>query len=127
MKRVDPSKLKVGDVIYTYEETNNFPHRRKTHRVIDGEDWFKYNMPLRTYSLITCEVLGILRKSLEGSWKDGNEYDLETEFHVRHKYDTLNLDLVETIEDTDDYFLDRDEILEYIKNMEMAAKELDKT
>jgi hypothetical protein len=121
------SELKVGDVFYTYEETNNFHHRRKTHRVIDGEDWFKYNAPLRTYKLITCEVLGILRKELEGEWKNGDEYELETEFFIQSTSDTYMEKNTGALDEEDEYFLDKEEALSYIKTLEERAKELDKT
>jgi hypothetical protein len=125
----DPSKLKVGDVFYGIQEGNAAFHRKKIHQVIDGQDWFRYDKPLSTYELVTFEVLGILRKELEGKWKYGEDYDLETEYflesmnstHVQRYTDFLDEDA------GDDYFVDKQEALDYIKILEAQAKELDKT
>lgn len=125
----DPNKLKVGDVFYGIQERNDAFHRKKIHQEIDGQDWFRYDQPLRTYELVTFKVLGILRKELEGKWKYNEDSDLETEYflestnatHVQRYTDFLDGDA------GDDYFVDKDAALDYIKILEAQAKELDKT
>lgn len=125
----DPNKLKVGGVFYGIQERNTSFHRKKIHQVIDGQDWFRYDKPLNTYELVTFKVLGILRKELEGKWKYDFDPDLDTEYflesvnatHVQRYTDTLNDDA------GDDYFVDKQEALDYIKILEAQAKELDET
>lgn len=125
----DPSKLKVGDVFYGIQERNAAFHRKKIHQVIDGQDWFRYDRPLNTYELVTFKVLGILRKKLEGKWKYDEDTDLETEYflesmnatHVQRYTDFLDSDA------GDDYFVDKQKALDYIKILEAQTKELDKT
>jgi hypothetical protein len=124
----DPEKLKVGDVFYSVKERNTAFHRKKIHREIDGEDWFKYDIPLRTYELVTYKVFGILRKELEGEWKhDPGGYDLQTEFFVRYQDATHAGTREMDFYDDDKYFVDIDEAMVYLKSKELEAKELDKT
>jgi hypothetical protein len=124
---IDPDKLKVGDVIYSVKERNHAFHRKKIHREIDGEEWFKYDRPLRTYELVTYTVLGILRKELEGIWKHDPDGAYEsTEYYVRYQDDTHVGNHVTYFYDNDKYFVDKTEALNYIELLETQAKELDK-
>jgi hypothetical protein len=125
----DPEKLKVGDVFYSVKERNTAFHRKKIHQEINGEDWFKYDRPLRTYEIVTHKVLGILRKELEGQWKhDPGGYDLQTEFFVRYQDEThAGTHEMNFYDDLKEYFVDKDEAMVYLKLKELEAKELDKT
>ena len=124
----DPEKLQVGDVFYAVKERNQSFVRKKIHQEIDGEDWFKYDMPLRTYEIVTWKVLGILRKELEGKWRhDPDGVDLATEYHVRYQDETHMGNHVKDFYDDDKYFVDKDEAIVYLKSKELEAKELDKT
>lgn len=125
---IDPEKLKVGDVFYSVKERNQSFRRKKIHQVIDGEDWFKYDMPLRTYEIATWEVVGILRKELEGRWKhDPDGVDTATEYYVRYQDATHMGNHVISFYDEMKYFVDIEEAMVYKETMELAAKELDKT
>jgi hypothetical protein len=120
----DSEKLKVDDVFYSVKERNQAFHRKKIHKEIDGEDWFKYDMPLRTYEIVTYTVLGILRNELEGQWKhDPGGYDLQTDFYVRYQ-DETHVGTHE-MDFYGKYFLDKDEALVYKSELEVEARELD--
>ena len=124
----NPENLKVGDVFYSVKERNQSFHRKKIHQVIDGEDWFRYDKPLRTYEIVTHEVLGILRKQLEGKWKhDPDGVDTSTEYYVRDQDATHMRNHVMDFYDDTKYFVDIDQATVYKETMELAAKELDKT
>lgn len=122
----DPETLKVGDVFYTVKEHNQSFARKKIHQVIDGEDWFRYDRPLRTYEIVTYTVLGIIRKELEGEWRyDPSGYDLQTEFFVRFANDThVGTTEMDFYSDRK-YFLDMEEALQYKSELEAQAKEID--
>jgi len=125
----DPEKLKVGDVFYRVKEHNTAFHRKKIHKEIDGEDWFKYDVPLRTYEIATYKVLGILRKELEGEWKhDPGGYDMQTEYFVRYKDKTHvgnhEMDFYGTEKE---YFIDIEEAFEHKAKLEKEAREMDMT
>lgn len=124
----DPEKLKVGDVFYSIKERNQAA-RKKIHQEIDGEDWFRYDRPLRTYEVVTYEVLGILRKELEGRWKhDPEGGDLQTEFFVSYQDEThMGNRVMDFYEDTYKFYLDKDECLKYIEVLEAEAREMDMT
>lgn len=128
MSELDVAKFKIGDVFYGVSESNNAFHRKKIHREIDGEDWFKYEMPLVTYKVVTYTVLGILKKQLEGEWEKDSEYELMTEIFVKSETDdaamtyTMHTDDVESKQ----YFLDKEEALDYIEHMSEDIKELDR-
>lgn len=125
----DPKNLRVGDVFYGVHERNTSFHRKKIHREIDGEDWFRYDQPLRTYELVTFKVLGVLRKELEGEWKFGDEYDLEAGFYLTSSNETHMHSYTCAISDLEEkqLFVDKSAALDYIKILEAQAKELDKT
>jgi len=118
--------LKVGDKFYSVKERNRSFHRKKIYKEIDGVDWFKYDVPLRTYEIATWEVLGILRKELEGKWKhDPDGVDTATEYYVRYVDDTHVGTHVEDFYNDTKYFLDMDETLVYKSELEAEARELD--
>ena len=118
--------LKVGDKFYSVKERNQSFHRKKIHQEIDGEDWFKYNMPLRTYEIVTWEVLGILRKELEGQWKhDPDGVDTATEYYVRYMDSTHVGNREKDFYDDTKYFVDMEEALVYKLELEQQAKEMD--
>ena len=125
----DPEKLKVGDVFYGVKERNLAFHRKKIHQQIDGQDWFRYDRPLRSYEVVTYEVLGILRKALEGQWKyDPDGIDEQTEFYVRYQDEThVGHHVMDFYSGTDEYYLDKDECLLYIEDLEAQAREMDMT
>jgi hypothetical protein len=125
----DPEKLKVGDVFYSVKERNQAFQRKKIHQEINGVDWFRYDRPLRTYELVTYKVFGILRKELEGEWRhDPGGYDLQTEFFVHYQDEThVGTHEMDFYGGETKYFVDIDEAMVYKENMELAAKELDKT
>ena len=81
---VDPNTLKVGDVFYTVKEKSNMLARKKIHQEIDGEIWFKYDRPTRSYEIVSYRIVGIIRKELEGEWSDNfaDRMDLDTQFYV---------------------------------------------
>ena len=123
----DSTELKVGDVFYGVYERNQSFHRKKIHQEINGQDWFRYDKPIRTFELITYTVLGILTKSLEGKWKHGEEYELETEFYLQSMNETHVQNYTTTInaDDEEKYFVDKDDALEYIKVLEEKARKAD--
>lgn len=125
----DPEKLKVGDVIYSVRERNQAFARKKIHQEIDGQDWFRYDRPLRTYEIVNYEVLGILRKGLEGQWKhDPDDIDLQTEFYVRYQDEThMGFHVTDFCYDDKKYFLDKEEAMQYKVQLEAEAKEMDMT
>ena len=128
MAELDVSKLKVGTVFYGIKESNNAFHRKKIHRVINGEDWFKYEMPLITYDVVTYNVLGIRTKHLEGEWEPNSDYEFLTEIYVSSTVDssTQKYTMYVVDVDSDKYFLDKSSALSYAKDMNKKSKELDK-
>jgi hypothetical protein len=124
----DSTKLKIGDVFYQIHEHLNTFQNRKEHRVIDGEDWFKYTKPIRTYTISTSKVIGILRKELEGEWTDLEESALFTQYYVEYPYlnSTQRITMDFHSEDLDTYFFDKDETLARVEILDAAAREMDK-
>lgn len=125
---IDYEELKVGDKFYGVRERNTAFNRKKIHRVIDGEDWFKYDTPLRTYEVIEYTVLGILKKKLEGKWKLGEEYELEAQFYIS-SIDETHMKNFTTLDNdwfkNDHHFYHRSEAEEMIKTLDKQAKEMD--
>lgn len=129
MAELDVSKFEVGDVFYGVSESNNAFFRKKIHREIDGEDWFKYDNPLVTYKVVTYTVLGILTKHLEGQWDEHSEYDFLTEIFVKMESsedDVKTYTMYTNDMDSKQYFLDKEEAVLYIEQMMEKTRELDK-
>jgi hypothetical protein len=124
----DSTKLKIGDVFYQIHDHINSFKNRKEHRVIDGEDWFKYTIPIHTYTISTLKVIGILRKELEGDWSDMEKSALYTQYYVEYDYKNYvqrtTIDFY--LEDVNNYFFDKDEALARIEILDAAAREMDK-
>lgn len=124
----NPEELKICDVFYGIKERNLGFGRKKIYQEIDGQDWFRYDRPLRSYELVSYEVFGILRKVLEGRWKhDPEGGDLQTEFYIRYQDEThMGHHVMDFYGGEDKYFVDKDKALEYIKTLDENIKELDK-
>lgn len=123
-----PEHLKVGDIFYAVEETNNALFRKKIHKVIDGENWFKYTAPLHSHYLKEYVILGIMQKSLEGLWDINEFFPLENEYYVQVNTPTGGSSYITPLDPADGvkFFLDKDEALEYIKTLEAESLEIDK-
>lgn len=119
-------KLKVGDVFYSVKECNQAFARKKIHRVIDGEDWFRYDRPIRTYEIVKHRVLGILRKQLEGAWPKGEMCELETGFSVHSSSSATDYCGEFYFSENNEYFIDLRMALEHKSKLEAEARELDK-
>lgn len=117
MIELEAMNLAVGDVFYGVKDNNNSFHRKKIYRDIDGEQWFKYDKPLASYSLVTYTVLGVLDKTLTGKWEPHCDYELTREIYVSFEVDgstqrcTMYVDDVETKK----FFLDKHNALAYIE------------
>lgn len=125
----DESTLKIGDVFYQIHEHINTYQKRKEHRVIDGEDWYKYTKPIRTYTITTLKVIGILRKELEGKWDDLSMSRLLTEYFVEYQNESSSKTETDTMDFYDgsvEYYFDKDAALEHINTLDAAARELDR-
>jgi hypothetical protein len=133
----DANLLKLGDIFYTVRTKYNAGKNRKETRTIDGEQWFKYLIPIREYSLITNEVVGIITKKLDGKIMDsvGNievpdPYTLATEFCIKVIGDpephNISYDQF-IIGEQMNIFLDKDQALLHIKQLDDVVKEMDKT
>lgn len=128
MAELDVTKFKVGDVFYGVKESNNAFHRKKIHRTINGEDWFKYSAPLVTYSVITYRVLGILTKHLNGEWESNSDCDFLTEIYVSSDDGASTQKYTMYVDDMDSekYFLDKGNAKRYIDQKIAFNKEIDK-
>ena len=128
MTKLDVTKLKVGDVFYGVKDTNNLYHRKKVHQTIDGEDWFKYEIPRVTYEPVTYTVLGILTKIVEGEWED-TDWELLPEIFMDMALESgTNSRFTMYIDDMESktYFIDKVDALSYIDSMKEKDKEIDR-
>lgn len=125
---IDVKNLKVGDTFYSVRETNNAFHRKKIVKVIDGEEWFKYSEPLRSYEIVPYTIKGILRKELEGEWPETESYALETEYSVLFGLGECNFYSTDLEYDSgSEYFYTIDEAEAHKAQLEEQAKELDRS
>lgn len=124
---IDPNVLKVGNKFYKVVETNSGFHRNKIRQEIDGVEWFRYDRPVFSYSIVECTVVGILKKNLEGVW-DHDMYSLETEWCISRGNNKQGESTLYTPYDftSPDIFIDKAEALVYKENMELKAKEIDR-
>jgi hypothetical protein len=128
MATLDVKSLSVGDVFYGAKDTNNGFLRKKIYREIDGVQWFRYDMPLASYSLVTYTVLGLLDKTLSGIWERNSGYDLSIEIYLSYEVDGVKSEYTMYAEDLDskELFLDRDEALAHMENIYTKNQDLDR-
>ena len=122
----DKNALEVGSVFYGVLEKNTTLTRNKIHKVIDGVDWFRYDDPPKTYLLTEYKVLGILHKSLDGVWEDAE--DTVTDFFIEYidEHNLVFRYVTDFMYAAEIFFIDKSQAMDYIKTMELKAKDLDK-
>ena len=118
--------LKVRDVYYRVDDKLNCFRRKKEVRVIDGEEWFRYESPRVTYEVNSYKIIGVLRKELEGEWDANEDYELLTQWYVRCI--ETNHVFVTDADIADDYgfFLDKSDALAYIEKKMYEDREKDR-
>lgn len=125
---IDTKNLKVGDTFYTVKKTNNAFIRKKIAKVIDGEEWFKYSEPLRSYEIVAHTVKGILRKKLEGEWPESDLYELDTVYSIFSGCSEYSFSVSDFEYDSgSEYFYTIDEAEAHKAQLEEQAKELDRS
>jgi hypothetical protein len=121
------SKFSVGDKFYYVKEENLALTRKKISREIDGEIWYKYDKPPKSYYLVECEILGLISKQLNGKWNENEESSLIDEIYVRFSREKESKVWFETtfIDFFDDYkiFSNKDDAMEYKLQLEKKLKE----
>lgn len=124
---VDPNTLKVGDVFYTVKEKSNMLARKKIHQEIDGEIWFKYDRPARSYEIVSYRIEGIIRKKLEGEWNDSYDFDLDNQYYVERQVENSNPHYTEFYfhDEYDLFYMDENEALAHKAKLEKEAMEMD--
>lgn len=128
MSKLNYDDLKVGDKFYALRDNNTAFSRKKIHAVIDGVDWFRYDNPPITYHIVEYEVLGIVRKCLEGEWHQNEMDELCPLLHLRA---TSGIETPHTFVDDccyfehRDYFVDFNEVVLYKELKEKEAREMD--
>jgi len=124
--------LKIGDVIYRINEKNNSFSRTKIHKVIDGEDWFRYSSNVRTYELSEVVLCGIIKKDVQGELPSDLTYEKDNEYYVKNAKDEI-YELEEfsiNIEETDaffrsSYYLNKEYAMRVLNKMNEKAREID--
>ena len=128
MNRDEVKSLKIGSVFYRVVCDNNVARRKKICRVIDGVEWFRYDLVLKTYRVEEFVVLGILTKTLEGLWPESEDYELVTQYFVEsigrelsHKFTTDDTWLT-----GEGIFLDYENANAYRDDMQRTIEEMDR-
>lgn len=83
------SDMKIGDVVYRVGEKNNGLSRTKIHKVIDGEDWFKYSSKVREYVLSEVILCGVIKKDLKGEFPSDISYEKDDVYYVKNSEDQI--------------------------------------
>lgn len=131
MTELDVATLEFGDVFYGIKEINNALNRKKIHRIIDGEDWFKYDVEPATYKIVTYSVLGILTKHLEGEWEQHSDYELMTEIYVscdlpKSAPQRFTMYVDDIVYGMNEYFVNKEDAQLYVDEKYELNKEADR-
>ena len=120
------NELNVGDVYYKVDDKHNSFWRKKEIRVIDGEEWFRYETPRASYEIKTYTILGVLHKQLEGEWDNSESYDLETQWYVKcvESGDSFTTDT--NLEKNHEFFVNRSDAMDYIEQKLAEDKQKDR-
>lgn len=96
--------LKVGDKFYKIQEKlNSFSRKKITMTDAAGVEWYRYDKPLRSYSLSEHTVTGIVRPIVEGSVGAVDDPYSRGEFTFIHCISDLHGETVYDAEQLNDY------------------------
>ena len=59
--------LTIGDKFWIVNSDNNAFSRQKIIQIIDGEEWYRYDMPLESHTVFEVEVNAIVETLIEGT------------------------------------------------------------
>lgn len=87
---IDFETLPIGTVFYrVYKKGNGFTRNKITFTDEDGNVWHRYDKPAFEYVIKEYELVGRLKKILEGNWHNNPDWELETEYVTRTKEDGI--------------------------------------
>lgn len=100
--------LEIGSTVYYVQEKVNVGRTRHTMTDANGVEWYRYDLPLREYSLIEFQVKGILQTQVQGelvSYDDCHN-DGEILYHLENVADSDN-ESIFTYDDSGNFFISR--------------------
>jgi hypothetical protein len=113
---IDFTKLKFGDKVYIAKDTNNAFSKKKIKKVIEGVEWFRYDMDNWTYTIQEIVYCGKVTHIEEGDVRFDEERI--TEYHFRYPdgqiYDEWEGEDQERLEH---WFYTEDEAEKYIQDL----------
>lgn len=118
-------RLEIGTTIYYVEEDNNFFSRKKIFMTDkNGVEWYRYSTPLRTQKLSTHTIAGRVLCNVEGRVPSIEDYN-----DIYFTEDGVQVDDREINEsdDSDGYFLDKDEALAWIEARRAETERIERS
>lgn len=115
--------LEIGSVIYYIEEKVNLGRTRHTMTDADGVEWYRYDQPLREWTLIEYRVKGILQTQVQGelvSYDDCYE-DGEILYHLENLANKDD-ESIFSYQDSEDFFISRSSAENRIIELEKEEK-----
>jgi len=122
---IDFSTLSFGDKVYNVRNNLNAFHRRKITTTIDGVEWYRYDVPLRTYAIEEFTYVGRYEPRIFG---DVIPEDIdETKYFIRND----QLDQMEYLHERDvddsDWFPSKEEAVQEINARIEDDKRIDRS
>ena len=109
----------IGYKFYELRERLNTFSRSKETKIIDGEEWYRYDKPVRTYTIHEWTVIGIVSSVIKGELIEftrecyNNEFGTETYLHCTSTSDKPSVyylnDLEDYLESATYYFTSREQ------------------
>ena len=97
--------IEVGALLYYNQPLIN-SGATKVQKEFEGEIWYRYIVPTRTYVTKSGRVVGILKKNVIGVWDDNHDYMAEIQITPNGK------DITTVYEyELEDYFLTEEEAI----------------
>ncbi len=96
--------LKVGDKFYKVQEKlNAFSRKKITMTDTNGVEWYRYDKPLRDYSISEHTIVGIVRPVIEGVVGSTDDSYSRGEFTFIHCISELHGETVYDAENLNSY------------------------
>lgn len=122
---IDFSTLKFGDKIYNINDSLNAFYRKKITTVIDGVEWYRYDVPLREYTIEVFTYVGRYEPSIFGEVIP--EDVEETKYFIRNDRLEEMAYLHSDDADDNDWFVSNEEAIREINERIEDDKRIDRS
>lgn len=118
---INTDKLNFDDTIYVVDVKNNAFSKKKLKKVIDGIEWFRYDLDNWEYTIEEIVYCGKVTYIEEG--EVSFEEDRKEELHFKYPDGQIHPEYIELIPEIEEWFHTREEAETYIEELKASRAE----